>query len=1113
MKNKGSPGIEERRLITILFADLSGFTALSSKLDPEDVCAVANTCFEYFNKVIIKHGGAIHKYGGDLVIALFGFPLSHEDDPERAIKASLEMMALVPQVNEALASKLKRKTELGLHIGMNSGIVVVGAVGSPEKKEHTIMGDVVNLASRLKDVAQKGEIVVSEPVFRASRYLFEYEILSPVPVKGIDEPIKIFKPLGVKEKPEPKRGVKGLYSPLVGRDKELLLLKNIVTNLEGGKGGAVFILGDAGLGKSRLLEELKQSITQNEKSVTILEGRCLAYGETIPYWPFLQMLERVFDITEKDSRTNVQKKFLEKTKDIFPDTWHDLVPYIGYLFSVRFADELDEKIKYLDAEDLKIQIFVTIRKLLGTLAQRHPLMLVIEDYHWVDTTSLEFLQFLFDVPEVPPILCLVLSRVEKEKECYKTKGLLKKKLGDNFHEVILKPLDTSASTQLVYNLLKIPGIPEEFRDKILAKAEGNPFYVEEIIRSLIDSDLLIFQSGVWNLKADVSTLEIPDSVQAVIAGRLDRLEFDVREVLQMASVIGRNFYGRVLEHICELDSLVLTLYLVTLEDYEYIDTLRQKPEFEYIFRHPLLHEVIYSGLLKKRRCELHRKTGEAIEQIFKSRLDDFAELLAHQYAKSDKTEKALEWLKKAGQKAKDRYANDEAIKYFQTLILYIKENMKNREDELFTAYEALGNIYSLQGDYERAIRSYEEMHRCAGEDKILQSKSNLKLSIVYHTQSRYADALKILNQTDKLVQGDSIEEMLEKSEIYLAMCMNYGLKGEIEKAIVHGEKGLQIVEAHRPEIIQKIGEQKINELQARGFNSLATLFYFQGAYEKAIDLFERTLKLSEEIGDKQKIAVVSGNLGAMYQERGEYEKTTDLYKKFLRMSEEIGYKRGMGIASGNLGLVYYYQGEYEKTEVLYQKFLEISEEIGYKRGVGIANCNLGGLLLETNGLDKAESYLLKSKEILEEIGDKSTLISACALLAELESRRQVLECGAVALERPNKKALGYAKQAVQFAEELGSKPGQASCYFMYGKIYSTTNDFKSAEENFKKAIEMFEVLNLKKSLADVYLEYAKMLKKGAAMDLYPENSAKEYFDKALQLYEDMKLQHKIKECT
>ncbi|MEW6687024.1 MAG: adenylate/guanylate cyclase domain-containing protein [Candidatus Edwardsbacteria bacterium] len=823
---------EERRLITILFADISRFTALSHKLDPEDVQEVANTCFEYLNQPINRQEGTIHKYEGDLVIALFGIPTSHEDDPERAIKAGLEMMGLVPEINETISKRLKAKgvvADLGLHIGINCGTVVAGEVGSLEKKEYTVMGDVVNLASRLKDNAKRGEIIVSEPVFRASRYLFDYKALPPVTAKGIEEPVWVFKPLKIREKPDPKRGIQGLYSPLVGRDKDLESLKQSVKKLEKGRFGAAFILGDAGLGKSRLYEELKKHListtqpegcdytffkkhlTNYQSPITILEGRCLSYGDAITYWPFLQILEQIFGITDADSPKIIQEKLLKKARHLFPDDWKEIVPYLGYLFAIRFSDELDEKVKYLEPKDLRIQLFISVRKLLFQISRSQPVLIAIDDCQWIDATSLELIEFIFDSPEPFPLLFLGLARIEKEKPYYKTRENLKKKLADDYLEIILEPLDMDSSAQLTHNLLKVPGFSKKFRDKILAKAEGNPFYLEEILRSLIDSNILIFKSGIWTLSPlpyALSSIQIPDTVQAVIASRLDRLHQDVREVLQMASVMGRSFYVRILAHLGEFEELMLTLYLATLEEFEYIQKLESQKlktesqklkaesqklkaesqklkaeieyiqkskicnlqsEIEYMFRHPLLQEVVYNSLLKKRRKELHRRTGEAIEKIFHNRLDDFAEILAYQYINSDSPEKAIEWQKKAGHKAKERYANDKAIGYFEKVISIIKQQKlvgAIHELPLIDAYEALGDVHNLKAEYEQAIKNYEEMFDNA-TDKIVKAKARRKIADVCEKQGKYDDALKILESAEQILKGDSIDEIKERAEIHI----------------------------------------------------------------------------------------------------------------------------------------------------------------------------------------------------------------------------------------------------------------------------------------------------------------------------------------------------------
>jgi class 3 adenylate cyclase len=749
------PTTEERRLLTILFADLSGFSALSSELDPEEVKDVVNTCFTYLNKPIVKEGGTIHKYEGDLVIALFGLPVVHEDDPERAIRASLDMMTLIPEINRVLTAKLRRATSLDLHVGVNSGTVFVGEIGSQDKKEYTVMGDVVNIASRLKDVAPKGEIIVSEPVFRASRYLFDYEARPAVNLKGIKEPVRIYRPLKFKEHPEPKRGIKGLCSPMLGRDRELALLKAAQDRLYRGEGGVTFVLGAAGMGKTRLLDELKKYAASADPVPSLtLEGRCFSYGESMAYGPFIQILEQLLNVSELDTRETLREKLLDRVKSIFPTEWREVIPYLGYIFSVRFEGEIDEKVKFLDAQGLKLQIMIAIRKLFFELARQKPLLLVIDDYHWIDNESLALLEFVLDPgtagpDKLPPALFIVLSRIEKEVAHYETKERLKRKLGGRFQEIVLQPLDTVDSTQLVYNLLNVPGITRGFKDRILVKAEGNPFYVEEIIRSLIDGGILVFTDGVWNLGQGLKHLDgirIPDSVQAVIASRLDKLNQDTRDILQMAAVIGRNFYGPILEQLCSLDAMLLTVYLAALEDYEYIMELKRRPEAEYSFRHPLFQEVAYSNLLIKRRRELHRRIGELIEKIYTGRLDEFTDVLAYQYANSDDAGKALEWLKKAGVRAKGRYANDLAIGYFEKLARLIRETMPDRTGELAAACEALGDIYRLKAEYPKAERYYEEMFQAAGSDRIMRSRARRKVVPLRHDQGDYDGALKILDE-------------------------------------------------------------------------------------------------------------------------------------------------------------------------------------------------------------------------------------------------------------------------------------------------------------------------------------------------------------------------------
>ncbi|MEO0270781.1 MAG: tetratricopeptide repeat protein [candidate division WOR-3 bacterium] len=1080
------PSKEELRLVTVLFADLSGFTKLSHNLDPEDVQDVINICFEYINRPIIKYGGTIHKYEGDLVIALFGLPFSHEDDPERAVKASLEMMNIIPEMNEVLSSRLKIKTELGLHIGINSGVVAVGEVGSKEKREYTVMGDVVNLASRLKDVAGKNEIIVSESVFKASSYLFEYEILSPVHIKGIEGEVKIFKPLKIKEKPEPKRGIRGLYSPMVGRDKELELLKELVKRLKNGRFIAAFIFGDAGLGKSRLWEEIKSFVINNKLPIIILEARCLSYSDNIPYWPFLQVIKKFFDIEDSDSQEIVKEKILKKSEELFADEYKDIAPYLGYLFSIRFNDELDEKIRCLEPRDLKVQLFLSVRKLLARISQTNPLILAIDDFHWIDPVSLSLIDFIFEAPEQFPLLFLFLSRIEKEKPCYKLKEQIKKKLGNNYLEIILNPLDKDSSAKLLSNLLKVPGFEEDFRNNILLKAEGNPFYLEEIIRSFIDSGILVFEDGLWKCSIEdpkFFAFKIPDTVQAVIVSRLDRLNPELRMILEGASVMGRNFYVRVLQNIYEFDEFMLSKHLSTLEEFGYIQKFKSEPELEYIFRHPLLQEVVYNTLFKKKRRELHRRIGETLEKFFHNRLDDFTEILAYQYANSDHIEKATEWLKKAGKKAKERFVNDEAIAYFEKVISILKENpeIKNQILEMIECYESLGDIQNLKGEYEKAIENYRAMFEVT-KDNIVKARASRKIASIYQKQGRLDDSLKVLQSAQELLIGDSEDEVIEKSEIYLLRSLIFRIKGEMEMAIKECETGLRIVEK------SGIDEKKVKPIKAKEFNALGTIFWSKGEYDRAIEFYKKSLRIFEEIGDKLWIGVAYNNLGNIYQNKGEYENAIEFYQRSLKICEEIGNTHGIGAAYNNLGGVYFYKGEYDRAIEFFQKFLRICEEIGDKHGIGYASNNLGVLYTYKDEYDKAIEFYEKGLKINEEIGEKRAIGRISSNLGMVYFNKGEYDM-----------AIKFYKKSLIISEEIGDKRGMGIASENLGRIYLEIGKLKESEGYLLKSKNIFEEIGDKFELIETYCLFSRLLiKKGEKFEKAIEES-----ERALKLAEEI----------
>ncbi len=1157
---------EERRLLTVVFADLSGYTTLTQRLDPEEVRDVVNICFSHLNSVITSYGGIIHKYEGDLIVALFGLPSVHEDDPERAVAACLKMFSAIPKINEVLAGKLAVPYCFNLHCGISSGTVFVGHIGSAEKYEYTVMGEVVNLASRLKDTANSGEILVSESVYRLTKYRFDYEELSPIALKGIENRVKIFKVRGEKEHPEPKRGIMGLSSPMVGRDAEFKVFEQALKKLNDGMGGVIFVSGDPGVGKSRLFAEVKNYITNKRLPINIFEGRCFSYGEHLTYHPFLQILKSILNIGDNDPPRIIEDKILSKIANLFPDNYQDIVPYIGYLFSIRFRDELDEKIRFLRPEDLKLQICLSVRKILSALVQKQPAIFLFEDFHWIDSESLKLFEFIVTTAESLSFLFVCLSRIDKDTESYRIKEQVQKKMGSNFLEINLSPLNLEESFELARNLLKESAVPREFQERILSKVAGNPFFLEEVFRSLINADILIYKDGVWHLSFDISSITIPDTVQLLIGSRLDRLEAEARSLLQQASVIGRIFSVEILERLTSLDSLMLSLQLAILEENGFIICdLKGNNILQFQFRHPLLHEYVYNSLLKKIRRELHRKVGMIIEDLYQDHLEEYFDILAYQYSNSDDAQKAVEWLLKAGRRAKAQYASEQAIKMFEEAIRIISKELNKKSDDLCLIYEDLGDIRNLLGEYKSAIKNFESMFSCANSCSV-KARARRKIAEVYTNQNRLTDALQVLAEAVSLLDNQLMEDKMERAEIHMVFGSIYRCQGKMEQARAECETGLEILKSFEilsPAVIrtrekglrtlgvicniqgdytkaneyftgclrlaQEVGDKR---LMADSYGNLSMVNYYLRRYDQAIEQGKMFLSIAEKIGDKKSLGRASNNLGLIYRAQGRYDEALRLFQNYLLISKDIGDQQGMAIACGNMGPIHYAQGDYEGAEELFKTHLKISETLGEKRSIGVASFNLGFLYFMRNDYQQALEYFLKDLAISEELGDRrgvaitslsvgrllvkigsfeealKRLQKAEKLLKELDTRQELIEnyLGyaelSIARQEPLDKIVAYIDKAFEIAQDVNSLKEKAECYFTYGCAYARAGDLKRAEENLLYALELYTKTNFRRELADVYYQLADILDKRGE-----KAKAQKYREQALEIYHRLKIKY------
>jgi class 3 adenylate cyclase/tetratricopeptide (TPR) repeat protein len=659
----------ERRQATVLFADISGFTAMSEQLDPEDVTVAMNRCFTTLAEAVSTHGGHVDKYIGDCVMALFGVPQALEKAPTHAINAAIEMKNRLAALN----AEAGLPSKLDLHIGINTGLVIAGQVGGEVKQEFTVMGDTVNLASRLKDAAPTGSIWVGPDTYRYTRDEFEYRQLEPLTLKGKAKQVDAYELLSAKErlhKPKPKTAEHA--AELVGRDAELRLVRACVAALGRGEGGIVNVIGDAGLGKSRLVAEVCAS--EEVAGVTVLEGRSLSMGEGLSFHPFIDLFRQWAGIDKDDPEAIALGRLEAAVGGVCGEDAGDIFPFVATLMGLRPTGAHAARLEDVTGEALERLIAKSVRELFECLAAARPLLLVFEDLHWADASSVQLLESLLRLAATRPILFLNAFRPDHAGSD-RILAVARAEYGGAQTEIALHPLSEQLAGVLVQKLLHSDALPFSTLALITRTAEGNPFYLEQIVRSLVDQGLVEQTPAGLRVTGRLESVVIPDTIQGVILARVDRLPEPTRRVLQVASVLGRSFYRRILTRILP-DDAELDAKLAYLKDRQLLlersthrtASMRRRTlteETEYVFSHALLQETVYQSILQKTRRELHAQVARAIEAAFADRASDFYGMLAYHFSRAEELEKAEEYLFKAGDEAARAAASTEALALFR----------------------------------------------------------------------------------------------------------------------------------------------------------------------------------------------------------------------------------------------------------------------------------------------------------------------------------------------------------------------------------------------------------------------------------------------------------------
>ncbi len=650
--------VGERRVITALFCDVVNSTALAEKLDPEDWADIMNDAFGLLTVPIQRYGGVVNKLMGDGMLAFFGAPTAHEDDPIRAVRAGLEMHIAVEPLRAAL--RRSHGIDFCVRIGINTGPVVVADMGASGSAESTAMGDAVNVAARMEQTAVAGSVQISEDTYRLVAPLFDVEPLGRIELKGKSEPVAAYRVTRPSPTPGSLRGIRGVTAPLIGREPEMERLRAAFRARDAGRGQIVCLIGEAGLGKSRLLAEIgaEWMATQPRGHWKALTG--VPYDTGRPFGLFQNFARQMFSVELDDHPELVHDKIEKRLREMGSSEAEVQLCSVAFQ-RVIAAKVLADKPDY-PSEVIRRDIYENLYPALRDQARSEPMVLLVDDAHWADSASIDLLMHLMRVVDEVPILFLCAFRPERQSSAWRVKQMAETEFPHRYTEIQLKPLTLDDADTLVSSLLSIADLPPALRQLILRKADGNPYFVEEIVRTLIDDGVVERTAdGLhWRASASVDDIAIPDTLQALLMARIDRLDAETKATLQVASVIGRSFYYRILKAISD-SAIALDRQLGSLERVELLAECGRRPELEYMFRHELARDAAYGSMLNRRRREFHQRVGEAIEAMFADRIEEQAHRLAQHFGLAGDQTRAARYYEMAGDTAAGVDGADEAV--------------------------------------------------------------------------------------------------------------------------------------------------------------------------------------------------------------------------------------------------------------------------------------------------------------------------------------------------------------------------------------------------------------------------------------------------------------------
>jgi class 3 adenylate cyclase/tetratricopeptide (TPR) repeat protein len=1023
----------ERKQVTVLFADLKDSTELIHGLDPEAAQQLLDPALHHMMDAVHRFEGTVNQVLGDGIMALFGAPIAHEDHALRACYAALAMQAAMRTYTEEV--RRTRGLELRMRVGLNSGEVVVRAIGNDLHMDYSAVGETTVLAARMEQTATPGSIRLTPATLRLVEGLVQVNLLGPVPVKGLVEPVEVFELLGASGvRRRLQAAVARGLTRFVGRDQELVVMQQALEQASAGHGQVVALVGEAGVGKSRLVYEGVHS--HRTQGWLVLESASVSYGKATPYFPVLDLLRRYGHVDDGDDLRTIRAKVTGQVLTL-DAALQDTVPA---LLALLDALPDDSPFLQLDPPQRRQRTLAALKRVLLRESQVQPLLLVFEDLHWIDTETQALLDSLVESLPTARLLLLVNYRPEYQhgwgSKTYYT-------------QLRLDPLPPVSADAFLHALLGDDPSLAALKQLLIERTGGNPFFLEESVRTLVETGVLVGEPGAYRLVQALPTIQVPATVHAVLAARIDRLPPEEKHLLQTAAVIGTEVPLTLLQAIAELDEAAVHRSLTHLQAAEFLYETRLFPEHAYTFKHALTHEVAYGSLLQERRRGVHARIVETLERLSPDRLTEQVEHLAHHALRGEVWDKVLTYFRQAGEKAMARSAYREAVGYFEqalSALPHLPETRATREQAIDLRL-ALRTPLAASGDLGRTLACLREAEALAValDDTRRLADVSLFLSRHFSFMGMYEQAITTLQRALTLAtaSGDIVLHALVHQRLGVA----YLHQGDYHRAIDCFRQTAASLEGARRR--ERFGQTPVPAASARAW--LAWCHAELGTFAEGRVLGEEGLRIAEAVDHPASLGVALWGSGLLALRQGDLPGALLLLERAIGICQDTDLPAYFFRLAPALGTAYALAGRVADAVALLTQTMAQTMATELVEFQALCRLSLGEAQMLADHLKEASALAEGALAFARAHQERGNEAYALRLLGDIAARREPLEA---------EQAATHYRQALALAEELGMRPLQAHCHLGLGTLYVKTGQPEQARTELSTAIELYRAMDM-----------------------------------------------------